>query len=100
MQRFRNGLTELTAPTHIMYEVPSAITVATRGTTARLTQAQGDAAIEAFLGIPIPTQHSADLVRQAYRLAKHLGLAFYDGLYAALAQQLGIHLITADRPSY
>ncbi|MDP2727191.1 MAG: hypothetical protein Q8P59_06575, partial [Dehalococcoidia bacterium] len=39
--RFAQGKADLLAPDYIRYEVPSAITVATQGHRARITQKQG-----------------------------------------------------------
>ena len=44
LDRFADGTVQLIAPQHIRSEVPSAITVATRGRQPRLTPEQGNAA--------------------------------------------------------
>jgi hypothetical protein len=41
---------------------------------------------------------TADLMKNALLLASELDLSAYDACYALLAQQLGIHLVTADQP--
>lgn len=97
LRHFAAGRTQLIAPGHIRYEVPSAITVATRGPKARLTQAQGEDAIADFLALGLQTVEDDDLLRAAYRLAHEHRVAFYDALYLALAARLEIPVVTADR---
>ncbi|MGI8550317.1 MAG: type II toxin-antitoxin system VapC family toxin [Dehalococcoidia bacterium] len=100
LQQFHDGIIELIAPTHILYEVPAAITVASRGPSPRLTAEQAEAAIEAFLEIGLPTIHSTGLLKAAYALAQRLDIAFYDANYVAVARELGIPLIVADGKLY
>ncbi|MBI2760227.1 MAG: hypothetical protein HYX51_02230 [Chloroflexi bacterium] len=40
------------------------------------------------------------LVVAAFAVVQQYGCAFYDGLYLALAQRLGVRFILADRPFY
>jgi predicted nucleic acid-binding protein len=96
LTRFLRGQVRLVAPQHIRSEVPSAITVATCGRTPRLTTDAGAAAIDEFLGLPLRTIDNDQLVRAAYATAHEFGCAFYDGLYLALAQRLGVRFILAD----
>lgn len=65
LDRFANGAVQLIAPQHICSEVPSAITVATQGRQPRLTREQGDAAIDEFLALALPTVDDDPLVRAA-----------------------------------
>ena len=97
---FSTGRLQLMAPDHIRYEVPSAINAATLGRTPRLTEEQGQEAIEEFLRLRIPTVGDDRLILDAYRLSHQHRCAFYDALYLALAQQLRIHLVTADARLY
>lgn len=87
----------LFAPDYILVEVPSALTASTLGRNPRLTRQAGQAAIEEFLGHPIQTIASAELVLDAYDLVHRHGCAIYDALYLALAQRLGTPFIIADR---
>jgi predicted nucleic acid-binding protein len=96
LDRFADGTVQLIAPQHIRAEVPSAITVATRGREPRITRAQGDAAMDEFLALALPTVDDDALVRAAAATAHEYGCAFYDGLYLALAQRLGVRFILAD----
>jgi len=97
---FEDGRLSFVAPEHIRYEVPSAITVATRGRRPRLTEEQGREAIEEFLALGIRLVGDDDLVRAAYPLARRSGCAFYDALYLTLAERLRLPFLTADRRLY
>jgi predicted nucleic acid-binding protein len=96
LDQFTAAQVQLVAPQHIRAEVPSAITVATRGRQARITAAQGTAAISEFLALGLPTQDDDALIAAAYATAQQVGCAFYDGLYLALAERLGSRFILAD----
>jgi predicted nucleic acid-binding protein len=97
LEQFRLGAVSLFAPMHILYEVASAIMVATRGAQARLSTMEGEQAIDAFLGVGIRTIDGPGLIRAAHLLAGNIGIAFYDALYVALAERLRLPFITADR---
>lgn len=90
----------LAAPEQLRYEISNALTVATRTTPPRLTPRQAEAAIADFLRLPVPTFTDDQLITSAYHLAQHHGIAFYDALYLAVAERLGIRFITADRRLY
>ena len=100
LTRFARGQTDLFAPDYIRYEVPSAITVATQGRGARITQVQGKEAIEEFLNLGVRTVDSDELILAAYPLVQRYGCALYDALYLALAQRLDLPFITADLKLY
>jgi predicted nucleic acid-binding protein len=100
LTRFTQGKTNLLAPDYIRYEVPAAITVASRGTTPRIRQAQAQEAIEEFLALELTTVGSNELILAAYHVVHQYEVAFYDGLYLAVAQRLGLPFITADRKLY
>jgi predicted nucleic acid-binding protein len=74
--------------------------VATIGRNPRLTSDEGREALEEFLGLAVPTIADDNLIREAYPLVQSYGCAFYDALYLALAQRLGISFITADHKLY
>ena len=102
---FGRGALALVAPQQIRSEVPSAITVATRTILRgqqhpRQTVAQGARAIADFLALDLPTVDDNELVMAAYEVAQQYGCAFYDGLYLALAQRLGVRFILADQRFY
>ena len=100
LTQFAQGRVQFIAPQHIRSEVPSAITVATRGRQPRITVAQGDAAIADFLTLDLPTHDDNALVTAAYATAQQHGCAYYDGLYLALAERLGVRFILADERFY
>ncbi len=105
LNRFGRGEVALIAPQQIRAEVPSAITVATRmiprgQTDPRRTVEQGARAIADFLALSLPTIDDDRLVADAYVAAQQHGCAFYDALYLALAQRLGVRLVLADQRFY
>jgi len=100
LRRFAQGQTQIVAPLHICYEVPSAIIAATLGPKPRISHEQGQEAIEEFLALDLQTFDTAELILAAYALVRRYGCAFYDALYLALAQQLAVPLVTADRRFY
>ncbi|MGH2350384.1 MAG: type II toxin-antitoxin system VapC family toxin [Chloroflexota bacterium] len=97
LARLSRGETALAAPSQIRFEVPSAITAATLGAASRLSVEEGQRAITEFLSLPLVTYDGPDLILDAYTLVHQYGIALYDALYFALAQQLDVRLITADR---
>lgn len=100
LTRLLEGRTTLAAPSQIRYEIPSAITAATLGSTPRLSHEEGMLAIAEFLDVPLVTYDTSDLILSAYTRVSRHGIAFYDALYLALAQQLDILFVTADRRLY
>lgn len=100
LARFAQGQADLLAPAQIRYEVPSAITIATRGQAPRLTQEQGAEAIEEFLSLGLTTIDMDELILAAYSLVSRHGCAFYDALYLALADATSLRFITADHTLY
>ena len=101
LRRYTEGELRFVAPQHIRSEVPSAITVATRMVPRgqqqpRITPAQATLYINDFLALDLPTVDDDDLVRAAADAAQRYGCAFYDGLYLALAERLGVRFILAD----
>jgi len=100
LQAFEAVAVLLAAPTQILYEVPSAIALATRRAQPRLSEADAQRAITAFTDLGIQTFTDAALLRATYPLCQQLAIAFYDAAYLALAQRLGIPFITADDKLY
>src|SRR5579883_1336577 len=68
LMQFQDGDLELFAPAHIRFEVPSVLTVATIRTPIRLTPDQAQAAIDAFLALPLATFDDAALLSAAFPL--------------------------------
>lgn len=100
LRRFAQGRTELVAPNYIRYEVPNAITVTTQGRAPRISSAQGGQAIAEFLALGLTFQDEDGLITDAYDLAHRHGCALYDAFYVALAEQLSVPFLTADRRLY
>jgi predicted nucleic acid-binding protein len=100
LNQFVAGRVALWAPSHIRYEIPSVITHATSGRAPRLSQAVAQESIAAFLALGIQTVETSDVILDAFLLVHKHGIAFYDSLYLALAQQLDLPFITADRRLY
>lgn len=100
LDSFDRGQTRLAAPDSIRLEVASSITAATRGREPRLTQAEGRAAIAAFLVLGLETAATETLIAAAYDLVLRYDCAIYDAIYLALAQQIDLPFITADYKLY
>jgi predicted nucleic acid-binding protein len=100
LDRFVAGRVSLWAPSHIRYEIPSVITHATIGRAPRLSQDVAQESIAAFLAFEIQTVETNEMILDAFLLVHKRGIAFYDGRYLALAQQLDLPLMTADRRLY
>jgi len=100
LRQFMIGALEIVAPSHIRFEVTSAITVATTGRESRLTVEEGREAIEEFLAIGITTVDRNDLILAAFRLVHEFGVSIYDALYLAVARDVRVPLLTADRRFY
>lgn len=100
LRRFGSGVLDLYAPTQIRFEVPAAIAVAAGDRGQRLTVEQGREAIEGFLALDLAIIDRDPLILAAFPLVHRHGIAFYDALYLALAQDLNVPLITADRRFY
>ena len=97
LARFDRGEFDLLAPYHVRYAVASAITTATLGREPRLSHEEGQTAVAEFLASGIQTLADPDIIATAFTLVHQHGCAFYDALYLALSQILGIPFITADR---
>lgn len=100
LNRFSQGDVILVAPDHIRYEVPAVFTVASRGSSPRMTVQQGQEATEEFLALGLTTVGTDQLIVAAYPLAHQYAIALYDALYLALALQLSCPFITADLKLY
>jgi predicted nucleic acid-binding protein len=84
--------TDVYAPTLIDYEIQSAILGMQRGT--KLTEREADKAMTAYGLLPIDKRETLpfwDRVRKLYA-----NLSSYDAQYVALAESLGVPLITGD----
>jgi predicted nucleic acid-binding protein len=100
LTRFVHGEIDLLAPAQIRYEVPSAITTATSGRRPRFPVEVGRQLIETFLTLGLPTVDDDAIIYNAYELAQHHSIAFYDALYLAVAERLKLPFVTADSKLY
>jgi predicted nucleic acid-binding protein len=100
LTRFTTGELILVAPEQVRYEIPATISVATLGARPRMSKDDGRVAIETFLALGVHTFGSDDLILSAFSLVHQHGVAFYDGLYLALATIPEIPFITADNRLY
>lgn len=92
---YQVGRIALLAPANFRYEVCGAIhsAVATRQLRAEQVRSR----LEAFLNLPIVLIESSDLILNAHRLSIRYSTSFYDSLYLALAEQLQVPFVHADR---
>ncbi len=97
LTQFAQGRVELFAPSHINYEVASAVSVATLRQPPRLSQDEGREAVQEFIALGIRTVDDPALSLEAYDLVHRHGIALYDALYLALSLRLQIPLMNADR---
>lgn len=100
LSRFIDGKIVLFAPEHIRYEIASTLIAATLGNSPRLRRSIAEQAIKKFLALPIRTVNTDALILMAFPLVHQHTIAFYDALYLALAQELGLSFITADSRLY
>jgi predicted nucleic acid-binding protein len=96
LTRFAQGQVELFAPSHLNYEVASAISVATLRQPPRLSQTEGREALEELVSLGLRTVDDPTLTLEAYDLVHQHGIALYDALYLALSLRLQIPLLNAD----
>ncbi|MFG2794490.1 type II toxin-antitoxin system VapC family toxin [Streptomyces sp. NPDC048419] len=87
--RSRGGGVKVYAPTLIDYEIQSALLGMQRG--GKLSEQQGTKAIADFTALPLDTLALWERVR-----VLHADLSAYDAPYVALAESLGIPLVTCD----
>lgn len=91
---FREGRVGLVAPSHVRFEVPSAVRNAVRA--RRLTAFQGRVAIDNFLSWSVPTVDDDSLIEAGYERAVRTNCSLYDGCYVALAESIPTPLVYAD----
>ncbi|MFJ5840573.1 type II toxin-antitoxin system VapC family toxin [Streptomyces shenzhenensis] len=80
------------APTLIDYEIQSALLGMQRG--GKLTERQATKAMTDFTALPLD-KHDTLALRERVRTL-HANLSAYDAQYVALAESLGVPLITSD----
>ena len=94
-QRFRERLRgeRVVGPDLLRIEVVSVLR--RHAGNGDLTPQQADAAIEDLLAFPITVYPTAPLLRRVWELRSNV--TAYDGCYVAVAEAVGIRLLTADR---
>ena len=83
------------APTLLTLEVGNVL--AKKRRRNELTSVDAEGIWRAFRQIPIQRHVDETLVLAAFDLAQHTHASLYDNLYLALALELDIQLVTADR---
>ena len=96
LQEWRDAGTVLLAPALLLAEVPSVLRQAVH--SRRVTDEEGDEALQAFLKMNIGIRDQRPLVRIAWKLGRILNAPrLYDMYYLALAESEDCELWTADR---
>jgi predicted nucleic acid-binding protein len=81
----------LAAPSHILLEVLNALRF--RG----LNESEMQVAARGLLGVQLQLTPVEELAEQAANISASCGLTMYDAAFAALANALGVELVTEDR---
>ena len=96
LQEWRTNDVEFIAPSLLMVEVPSVLRQAVH--RGRVTTAEGDETLHAFLEIDIRIREPAGLLNRTWELGKTLNAPrLYDMYYLALAEIEACELWTADQ---
>ncbi|MCS7300983.1 MAG: type II toxin-antitoxin system VapC family toxin, partial [Fimbriimonadales bacterium] len=94
----RSGRLEIFAPDLLGYEYTNALWVAVRN--ARLTQSDARTAIHSFQRLGIQYRSIQTVWSRAVDIAFQYQRTFYDSVYVAVAEQLGVWFFTGDRRLY
>lgn len=89
---------ELTAPNLLCHEYCNALWVAAR--QSRLTQQDAYTAIEFFGQIDIAYYSAREFWKESLDIAFGYQRTFYDSVYVALAERMGVWFFTGDRRLY
>ena len=93
------GQVDVIAPYYIRYEVASGLDMAR--VQGRLAADAVPRELANFLVLGVAQDPDGDeLIMQSVRRAEAYGITSYDALYLALAEQLGLAFVTADRRLY
>ena len=96
LQEWRTDGVEFIAPSLLMLEVPSVLRQAVH--RGRVTTAEGDETLHAFLEMDIRIREPSDLLNRTWELGKTLNAPrLYDMYYLALAEIEACELWTADQ---
>jgi predicted nucleic acid-binding protein len=86
------------APDYLPAEAASVVLkrVRTKNPALRLTHDEGLLVLAALGTAPVQLHAAVPLIQPAFALAAEVGASLYDGLFLALAVQLGGQVVTAD----
>jgi len=93
MERHVAGSVELVAPALLVYEVANALNCKPDFTEEDVKSSIG-ALVDLSLTVEMP---SKELMKRAVTVARDSDLSIYDSCYIALAEQLNVTMVTADR---
>lgn len=89
---FLDGTVDLCAPQHILYEVGNSI-----WKNKRLSLDDSINAVKSLVAMEIElVMLDAEVAGKSMRLARDLGVAFYDAVYAQISMMQNTPLLTAD----
>jgi predicted nucleic acid-binding protein len=89
------GAVHADAPGLIVAEAGNALAVSVRG--GHIPHAEASDMLRWVIDGPIERHEDAILGHAAFAASVLVGLSVHDGLYAVLAESLGVPLVTADR---
>ena len=91
-QAYVDGIVELVAPMHLIYEVGNSI-----WKNKQLSVEDASRAVSLLLDLDLNlVEPSADDLKRAMEIARKMNTTFYDALYIQVAEKYGVKLITAD----
>ncbi len=90
----RNAAAVFWCPEHLLLETASAVTKAAR--RRRIAHADAEALIRDLERLPVKAVSSVPLIPRAAEISLATPLGFYDALFVALAELLGLPLVTSD----
>lgn len=90
----RNAAAIFWCPEHLLVETASAVTKAAR--RRRIGHADAEALIRDLERLPVKAVNNVPLIPRAAEISLATPLGFYDALFVALAELLGLPLVTSD----
>lgn len=101
LRAYAAGDIDLVAPFAVMYEVPASIRKAVLRN--RISWRQAHTLIDNFVALPLPLitpepATSRQIVARAFGISEQLDRSFYDAVFVAFAEMLGLPFLTADKP--
>jgi predicted nucleic acid-binding protein len=93
-RNWEDGKIAITVPDFFWVEIAAVLWKTQRRMIC--TAAEAETALDDLLALQIPTRESRPLLESTLRISTRYDRAVYDGLYLALAQDLGAEFVTAD----